>query len=176
MCALAGTKKSPAPARADAFATGELERDAQEAAERADYNYATTIIVERAGSQIMGFLRALVRNEDEAADLFSQVSEDIWRGIPTFRWDGRLRSWVYTVARNAHLRYVKQGYRRKRVPLSSDEDAPELLQQRVRTATATWLRTDTKSAVQRLRQSLSPEDGALVVLRIDRGLSWREIA
>src|SRR4051794_28475938 len=108
MSALAGSKKLPAPARerTDAFASGELERDAQEAADRGDHNAATTIIVERAGRQIMGFLRALVRDEDEASDLFSQVSEDIWRGMHTFRWDGHLRSWVYTVARNAHLRYV----------------------------------------------------------------------
>jgi len=49
------------------------------------------------------------------------------------------------------------------------------LEQRVRTMTLPHLKSDVKQQVQKLRQSLDPEDQALLILRIDRRLAWNEI-
>ena len=46
----------------------------------------------------------------------------------------------------------------------------------VRTATLSALRTENRSALERLRDELPEEDRALLILRIDRQLEWREIA
>ena len=46
----------------------------------------------------------------------------------------------------------------------------------VRSRTAPWLRTEVKDKVALLRASLSEEQRELLVLRVDRDLSWEEIA
>jgi RNA polymerase sigma-70 factor (ECF subfamily) len=51
-----------------------------------------------------------------------------------------------------------------------------ILEARARTRTHTFLRSETRSAVDRLREQLAPDDRALLILRLDRGLSWNEIA
>ena len=46
----------------------------------------------------------------------------------------------------------------------------------VRSSTAPHLRTDVKDAVARLREQLSPGEQSLLILRVDRALTWSEIA
>jgi RNA polymerase sigma-70 factor (ECF subfamily) len=46
----------------------------------------------------------------------------------------------------------------------------------VRTATLPHLRTEAKTALQRIRERLSSEERALLVLRVDRALPWEEVA
>ena len=46
----------------------------------------------------------------------------------------------------------------------------------VRTTTAVHMRTEVKSRVAELRDSLAPEDRELLMLRVDRNLSWMDLA
>ena len=46
----------------------------------------------------------------------------------------------------------------------------------VRTETLSYLRTEKKDRFAAIRASLPPEDQALLVLRVDRQLSWDELA
>lgn len=46
----------------------------------------------------------------------------------------------------------------------------------MRTETLAFLRTEKKSRLQALRDSLPEEDRMLLVLRVDRGLAWNELA
>ena len=46
----------------------------------------------------------------------------------------------------------------------------------MRTQTEPWLRTDVKDRLRQLRDSLNPDDRVILVLRLDRGLSWNEVA
>ena len=46
----------------------------------------------------------------------------------------------------------------------------------VRTTTALHLRSEVKDQVSRLRERLEPDEQTLLILRVDRALSWREVA
>jgi RNA polymerase sigma-70 factor, ECF subfamily len=46
----------------------------------------------------------------------------------------------------------------------------------VRSRTLMHLRTEVKDEFQKLREELDPDEQTLLVLRIDRGLGWTEIA
>ena len=46
----------------------------------------------------------------------------------------------------------------------------------VRSTTARHLKSETKDAVARLREQLAPAEQSLLILRIDRRLSWSEVA
>lgn len=120
-------------------------------------------------------LAALTRDQDDAYDVFSQACEDIWVGFPRFLWQSTFRTWAYTVTRHAHHRFASSPFRRRRRSLSA---APHLneITAAVRTKTQSYLRTDVKDRVARLRERLSVEEQTLLILRVDRDLSWPEIA
>ena len=126
------------------------------------------------GPAIFGYLAALARDEDRADDVFSQFSEDLWRGLPAFRRDASFRTWVYKLAWHAWLRQERDAFRRHGRPFVSDEMSR--LVAAVRSTTAVHLKSAAKDAVARLREQLTPAEQSLLVLRIDRGLSWSEVA
>jgi len=157
----------PSASRARAEAT------IHEHLEAADVRAAVTLTLRLYGAEVLGFLGALTKDSDAAADVFSVFCEDVWRGLPAFRWESSLRTWLYVVARRARSRYGRQGHERKRLPL--DEALLEV-QVEVRTQTATFQRTETKSAVRELRAALTSEEQSLLMLRVDRSLPWTDIA
>lgn len=138
----------------------------------ADYEAAAAAILRGYGVEVLGYLIAQTHDSDLADEVFATTCEDLWRGLPSFRREASARTWLYRVAYNALQRHRKDAFTRRRRPLS-----PELAEiaQDVRTRTAPYLRTDAKDAVSELRQSLEPDEQTLLILRIDRGLSWREV-
>jgi RNA polymerase sigma-70 factor (ECF subfamily) len=139
-----------------------------------DLRSAATAIMRGYGPAILGYLAALARQEDRADDVFSQFSEDLWTGLPGFRQESSVRTWVHKLAWHAWLRYERDAFRRHGRRLASDHMSR--LAAEVRSTTALHLRSDVKDAVSRLRAELAPAEQSLLVLRIDRGLSWTEVA
>jgi RNA polymerase sigma-70 factor (ECF subfamily) len=135
---------------------------------------ATTAALQTYGVELLGFLRALARNPDLAAEAFAELGEDIWRGLPKFRWQSSLRSWLYTLARNAlgQLRRDPRRRRERNLPLSV---APELAAV-VRTVTREIQRTEVKDGFRVLREQLDPEEHEILLLRLDRDMAWKDIA
>lgn len=153
------------------------ERAAAEAEIRAltsDPAAATTAAIRLYGSELLAFLRSLAHDDTLANEAFAELAEDVWRGIAAFRWQSSLRSWMYQVARNA-LGQLRRDPRRKvdrNLPLSL---APEIALVE-RTVTKEFMRTSVKDGFRLLREQLDPEDHELLLLRLDRELSWKEIA
>jgi RNA polymerase sigma-70 factor (ECF subfamily) len=135
---------------------------------------AATRALERYGPELFGFLRALARDEDLATEAFAAASEHIWRGLPKFRWEASLRTWCYQLARNAlHQARIDPRRRPERnLPMSLVNSMEEVR----RSATAPYQRTDVKDALRALRDSLASEDHEILILRLDRGMSWKDIA
>ncbi|MBX3162026.1 MAG: sigma-70 family RNA polymerase sigma factor [Deltaproteobacteria bacterium] len=135
---------------------------------------AATRALERYGPELFGFLRALARDDDLAAEAFAAASEHIWRGLPRFRWEASLRTWCYQLARNAlHQARIDPRRRPERnLPMSLLQSVVEVQ----RSATAPYQRTDIKDGLRALRESLTSEDHEIMILRLDRGMSWKDIA
>lgn len=150
------------------------EEEVERLLETEDFSAATAAILRGYGPAILSYLAALARDEDRADDAFSQFCEDLWRGLPGFRRDASVRTWVYTLAWHAWLRSERDAFRRHGRPLATEEISR--LAAEVRSTTALHLRSEAKDAVARLRMQLTPAEQSLLVLRIDRGLSWGEVA
>jgi RNA polymerase sigma-70 factor (ECF subfamily) len=160
--------------------TGEradLEEQIKAACTAGDFGDAATVAVRGYGPEIVGYLAAVTRSESDAGEIFSAFCEDMWKGLPTFRWDCTFRTWAYTVARHAWLRYVRDPLRRpgRAIPLSSASEVM-IIAEKVRTQTLDYLRTEIKDRVAALRDKLDPEDQSLLLLRVNRKLAWRDIA
>jgi RNA polymerase sigma-70 factor, ECF subfamily len=123
----------------------------------------------------MGFLVATERDLSAGAEIFSQFCEDVWRGIGSFRGDASFRTWAYMVARHAGHRFHRDPYRKRGVPLADRPDLAEVAE-KVRTTTLTYLKSEVRDAVQRLREQLDADEQALLVLRVDRKMDWNDIA
>lgn len=155
----------------------EIEQLVRSACERRDFDDAATVAVREYGPEILGVLAARLRSQSDASEVFSQFCEDFWRGLPDFRWQCSVRVWAYTLSRHAAVRYLKAAHRRpgRNVPLSQ-HPAFEQVVQDVRTTTAAHLKTENRSRMQKLREQLSDADQELLILRVDKQMSFREIA
>jgi RNA polymerase sigma-70 factor (ECF subfamily) len=142
--------------------------DAKGAAERAIRGH---------GPEILGFLTATLRNEADADDIFSLWAERVLRGLPGFAWECSLRTWSYRVARNAAINFRRdaRGRRARELPLQDDASIASELAAAVRSETRPYLRTEAKNKLAALRDKLSPEDRDILILRVDKGLAWRDL-
>jgi RNA polymerase sigma-70 factor (ECF subfamily) len=145
--------------------------------EAGDWAGAATAIVERYGRELVEYLVATARSETDGGEAFSRFTEEMWRSLPGFRWEASARTWCYVLARRALARVRRDHARRPGKPIALD-DAPEVARvaERARTATVSFLRTEVRDKIAALRESLDPDDQALLILRIDRGLDWRDVA
>lgn len=156
------------------------DRRAREAPVRAaaaagDRRAAAAAAVELYGAEIGGYLHAIARDDDLAAEAFAMFCEDLCKGLPSFRWESSLRTWAYTLARHALYRLKRTPAARRQIPLDAAREVFERAEQ-LRTATVQFLRTEVKDGLRQLRDELDPEDHELLILRVDRKLSWRDIA
>jgi RNA polymerase sigma-70 factor (ECF subfamily) len=161
----------------DAFERSALEQRIRAYGEAGDSKRAATAIIEGYGREIHGFLIAHLRDPGAAAEVFSQFTEDLWRGFDGFRWQCSARVWSYALVRHAASRYIKDARRRRRRQVSLLRAGPLAdVEARPRTATLPSARTDSRNRIAQLRQSLPAEDQTLLILRVNRQLGWKEIA
>lgn len=138
---------------------------------------AATAVLSVYGDEILSFIHSRLRDRVDSDEAFAMFAEDLWNGLPSFGWRSSVRTWAYTLARNATIRYASTSDRRvaRNLPLSCP-GAVAALVARVRETTECYKRTAVKDHFGVLREQLDLEDQTLLILRIDRNLSWRELA
>lgn len=139
-----------------------------------DFQAAARTSIDAYGPEVLGFLVSLLRDENDASEVFSQACEDMWSGLAGFQGRSSFRTWFYAIARHAAFRFRRSPGRdpRRHKPLS---EAGEMAEQ-LRSRTLPHLRTDVKEQFASIRNSLDESDRALLVLRVDRDMSWNDIA
>ncbi|WP_025001807.1 RNA polymerase sigma factor [Prevotella dentasini] len=104
------------------------------------------------------------KNEDEVNDLFQEVLVNLWKGLPGFKGDSDVRTWIYRVSLNTCISCDRKKRKRKSVPLSidinpftdSDEDSRQVQQ------------------LNRRISQLGPFDRAIILLWLEN-MSYEEI-
>jgi RNA polymerase sigma-70 factor (ECF subfamily) len=155
--------------------TTELEVAIRERFDANDLRAAATLALKAYGGEVCGYLAAVLTDDEQAREVFAETSAEMWRDLPRFRWEASIRTWIYTLARHRLAAYLGRKARQPTVALSEVTDTPAL-QAKPRTPTAPWKRTEVKDAVSRLCSLLPADDQTLLILRVDRDMSWREIA
>lgn len=131
-----------------------------------------TLVIESYGSEILSFLEVSLRDHADSADAFAQACEDLWKGLPRFEGRASMKTWFYTLARHAVSRLRRSSYRARLETLSEITDIAE----RVRSQTRPHLRTEIKHGFAEIRAALDEADRMLLVLRVDRAMSWNDVA
>jgi len=149
-----------------------VEQRIREHLSRKETGEAATAAIRTYGPAILGFLCSLVP-EDDARDVFSIFSENLWRSFGGFRGECTVRAWCYRLAWNAARGFRRDAYRQRKERLASN--AASLLAASVNPES----RLRAGKRYQRLGEIcklLTPEERTLIVLRIDKELDWAEIA
>jgi RNA polymerase sigma-70 factor (ECF subfamily) len=135
---------------------------------------ATTRILEHLGPELLGFLCGISGSDDAGAEAYALACENIWLNLEKFRFEASLRTWTYRVARNALHRLRRDPRRRpaNNLPISLVRSIEEAR----RTPTEPYRRSDVKEAFRTLRGALDPLDHEILILRLDRDMSWKDIA
>jgi RNA polymerase sigma-70 factor (ECF subfamily) len=144
-----------------------LERRILELLATGDRAGAATVATRGYGPQILGYLQAVLRSADEGVAAFSLFCQKAWFSIGQQR--STIKAWAYSLAWQVALRFADGSQ-----PALESTPA-ERLAREVCSLTAPHLRTASRDRVGALQAALDPAEQTLLILRIDRGLSWREI-
>ena len=167
--------RDPRDGDAGSGSGGDFDAVVQALVASGDLDGAATKTLEHYGPELYGFLRAIARgDEDLASDAFAIASEQLWRSLPRFRWEASLRTWAYQLFRHALYQLRKDPRRRaeRNLPLSIASSLEHIH----RSVTAPYQRTEVKEGLRALREALDPLDHEILVLRLDRAMSWKDIA
>ena len=131
---------------------------------------AATSVIELLGPGVLRYLSTMLP-EDDASDAFSDFQQCIWRGLPRFRWECPLRAWSYRIAWHSAVRCMRDGYRRRREPLT-----PDLASSLPAPGTSVAWFEGRSEQLEQLRDELAVEDRTLLALRLGHNLAWDEVA
>jgi len=130
------------------------------------------LAIESYGSEVLSFLEMMLRDRADSADAFSQACEDLWKSLPRFEGRAAMKTWFYTLARHAASRLRRAAHSDRLATISEMSDVAE----RVRSRTRPHLKTEIKVGIAAIRATLDESDRMLLVLRVDRDMSWTDVA
>jgi RNA polymerase sigma-70 factor (ECF subfamily) len=134
---------------------------------------AATAVIEAMGPAILRYLRSILREEDDAADAHSQWAENVWQGLPAFRFEASLRTWAYRLARNAARNLRDEAWRKRGQRLATGQASA--LADSIRTRSVLVVERQ-RVALDELRASLEEAEQTLLTLKLDQELTWNEVA
>jgi RNA polymerase sigma-70 factor (ECF subfamily) len=145
----------------------------QQLIDAGDVSGGATEALRALGPEILRFLRSVLRDEEDAADAFSQFAENLWKGLSSFRGQSSLRTWAFRVAWNSAMNLRNDAWHRHGRRFATGEASQ--IAEEIRTKTVVRVARQ-RDELEKLRETLSAEDQSLLALRLDREFSWEEIA
>jgi RNA polymerase sigma-70 factor (ECF subfamily) len=133
---------------------------------------AASLAIDAYGNEVLSFLETMLRDHADSGDAFAQACEDLWKALPRFEGRSSMKTWFYTLARHAASRLRRTAYQKRLTSLSEVTDLAE----RIRSRTRPHLKTEVKTGFAAIRAALDDDDRTLLLLRVDRSMSWNDIA
>ncbi|MFQ5350305.1 MAG: sigma-70 family RNA polymerase sigma factor [Thermoanaerobaculia bacterium] len=137
-------------------------------------------LVERYQRPVFGLLLRMVRTPSVAEDLAQETLIKAYRAIATFDRSRQFSSWLFKIAHNTAIDYLRKS-RPRTVPLESDDgdrlDPLALLAMPESQSPEARARgRDLAEALQEALMTLRPDYREAVLLRFQQGLPYDEIA
>src|SRR5215469_5037648 len=106
--------------------------------DRGDVKQAATEALRGYGPQILAYLSGVLRDDEAAAEVFSEFSEDLWRGIGAFRRESSFRTWAYRLAWNAARQLARDPFRKRGQRVVCDCTGGSLKRRKPTTVRDSW--------------------------------------
>lgn len=85
-------------------------------------NYAFNLIVQKYRERIYWHIRKIVIVHDDTDDVMQNAFMKIWKGLPDFREESQLFTWIYRIATNEAITHLNQQKRRFFLPIADVEN------------------------------------------------------
>ncbi len=151
----------------------EAEQNVQALLAKGDHRGAASEAIRGFGPKVLGYLRSILRDDEDATDAFSHFAEDLWRGIPGFRGESSFKTWCFKLAWCAAMHVRSDAW--KRLGRRLDTSEASKLADEIRTQSVVRDERQ-RTSLDKLREALNPEEQTLLFLRLDQGLEWAEVA
>lgn len=80
-------------------------------------NYGFNLLVREYQERIYWHVRKMVIDHDDADDLVQEIFVKVWRNLDKFREDSKLYTWIYRIATNECLNFLKKKKKRFFLPI-----------------------------------------------------------
>ena len=81
-------------------------------------NYGFNLLVREYQERVYWHVRKMVIDHDDADDLVQEIFVKVWKNLPSFREDSKLFTWIYRIATNECLTFLKKKKRKYLIPIS----------------------------------------------------------
>ena len=81
-------------------------------------HYAFNLLVKKYQQKIYWHIRKMVVDHNDADDLTQEVFVKVWKNLSNFREDAALFTWLYRIATNESLNFLKKKRRRFMLPIN----------------------------------------------------------
>ncbi|MDY6799673.1 MAG: RNA polymerase sigma factor [Bacteroidota bacterium] len=85
-------------------------------------NYAFNLIVRKYQEKLYWHIRKIVLIHDDADDILQNTFIKVWKGLDGFREDSKLYTWLYRIATNESLTFLKQKKTKYLLPIVDYEN------------------------------------------------------
>lgn len=155
------------------------EQELVERAKKGDES-AFEVLVTDNEKRIYNLCRRLTGNPEDAAELTQEAFLNAWRGLSRFQGESSFSTWLYRLASNACIDFLRKEKRRQNlsmtVSLDDEEEARQVeLPDERYTPERELERTEVRQAVAAGLERLTPEHRQVLVMREINGLSYAEI-
>ena len=129
---------------------------------------------------VYAIAQRMTGNAEDAADMTQETFIKAYNSLSSFRGDSKFSVWLYRIANNVCLDFLRSKNRRPTVSLSAEDDDGEETQLDIADESQSpelLLESSlTRDAVRRGLDSLPPDYKQILLLREIQGLSYEEIA
>ncbi len=138
-------------------------------------------LVEKYKRMVHRLAMQITKNHEDANDVMQETFIKVYQSIHTFRHEAAFETWVYRIAVNEALNFVKRRERRRESPLATMEESnfhPDV-RQKYEMANDPQIQAEQAELqhwVTKAVNSLSPKHRIVVILHELEGLTHAEIA
>ena len=129
---------------------------------------------------VYGITQRMCGNAEDAADMTQETFIKAYNSLSSFRGDSKFSVWLYRIATNVCLDFLRSKSRKPTVSLSMEDDDGEEVELDIADESQSpeklLERGLTRDAVRRGLNALSPEYRQILLLREIQGLSYEEIS
>lgn len=156
-------------------ASSDVERTIRRLCDEGRDAEAVTLALRTYGAELRALLATLLEDEEEVREAYAVFGEQLWISHGRFQWRSSYRSWAYVIAKRVALRtWQRRRVARRRTANGGVE--PDELAYRPDTEPPSLAQGPRGRAVVARCEALSAEERQIVRLRLEYGLSWRNIA
>lgn len=150
-----------------------IEERIQELLAAGDLRGAATEAIRGLGPRILRYLGSVLHDDADVKEAFGCFAESLWRGLPSYQHRSSFRTWALRLAWNSALDVRNEAWRRRGRRFATGEMSA--LAAELQTTSSAREAHD-RVALEALRAALTPEERALLALRVDQELAWQDIA